>query len=98
MLEVVILRLSVVFWLLALFFGVLVRVCNMLFSTFVVSGLTLVLSVNAQTVTRNARCGPDGLRRTCLGSQWGHCCSQYGWWYVHDHVGFLSIRLKPVTV
>ncbi|KAF2846930.1 carbohydrate-binding module family 18 protein, partial [Plenodomus tracheiphilus IPT5] len=33
----------------------------------------------SQVVTTNARCGPQYGDRTCLGSQWGDCCSQYSY-------------------
>ena len=49
--------------------------------SFVVA-LVFGLSVEAATVTKNARCGSNGKGTTCLNSQWGNCCSQYGWWYV----------------
>ncbi|KAF1977232.1 hypothetical protein BU23DRAFT_453907, partial [Bimuria novae-zelandiae CBS 107.79] len=34
-----------------------------------------------QSVSRNAHCGPRYGGKTCPGSQWGHCCSQYSYWY-----------------
>ncbi|KAH7355474.1 hypothetical protein BKA66DRAFT_385830, partial [Pyrenochaeta sp. MPI-SDFR-AT-0127] len=33
----------------------------------------------SQPVSQNARCGTSFGGQTCLGSQWGNCCSQYGY-------------------
>jgi hypothetical protein len=40
------------------------------------------LSALAQAfkVTKDARCGSAGNGMTCLTSQWGDCCSEYGYW------------------
>jgi hypothetical protein len=40
------------------------------------------LSVLAQAleITKDARCGSAGKGTTCLTSQWGDCCSDYGYW------------------
>lgn len=35
---------------------------------------------STQKVTTNSRCGKDGNGRTCVGSRWGNCCSQYSYW------------------
>ncbi|OAL55211.1 hypothetical protein IQ07DRAFT_498807, partial [Pyrenochaeta sp. DS3sAY3a] len=32
-----------------------------------------------QAVSKDARCGPSFGGRTCLGSEWGDCCSQYSY-------------------
>ncbi|KAL6703257.1 hypothetical protein ACN47E_010045 [Coniothyrium glycines] len=37
--------------------------------------LALFAATNAAGVTTDARCGSNG--KTCLGSKWGSCCSQY---------------------
>jgi len=42
----------------------------------------LVLSAEAATISKDARCGAPGHDATCLNSAWGSCCSQYGWWLV----------------
>jgi hypothetical protein len=31
-------------------------------------------------VTEDALCGSTGNGKTCLTSQWGDCCSEYGYW------------------
>ena len=36
-----------------------------------------------KNVTPNAQCGGTN-GYTCLGSQWGNCCSSHGWWYVFN--------------
>lgn len=51
--------------------------------------LSIVLAVEAATVSTNARCGSANNGMTCLNSRWGSCCSQYGWWYV---------LVKPVSI
>ncbi|KAF1835699.1 hypothetical protein BDW02DRAFT_277609 [Decorospora gaudefroyi] len=35
--------------------------------------------VATQRVSQNARCGPKFQGKTCLGSRWGDCCSQYSY-------------------
>jgi hypothetical protein len=34
----------------------------------------------ALEITKDARCGSAGKGATCLTSQWGDCCSDYGYW------------------
>jgi hypothetical protein len=53
------------------------------------SSTTLVVSPSTRTsvsspsstlkITTNARCGKEGTGRTCKGSKWGNCCSQYSY-------------------
>lgn len=52
------------------------------------------VSVNALTISQSARCGED-YGTTCLNSQFGNCCSQYGWWYVG--FWFRSVILSDKT-
>ena len=42
------------------------------------AGLPLI---NALSTSSDGRCGP-GIERSCSGTRFGACCSQYGWWSV----------------
>ncbi|KAF2032920.1 hypothetical protein EK21DRAFT_44637, partial [Setomelanomma holmii] len=34
---------------------------------------------SSRAITTNARCGPSFGGKTCQGSKWGDCCSQYSY-------------------
>ncbi|KAF2831724.1 hypothetical protein CC86DRAFT_281653 [Ophiobolus disseminans] len=54
----------------------------MRFSIFLATFFSLTFSVQAATISRNARCGTNYGGTTCQGTSWGSCCSSKGWWYV----------------